>query len=489
LHYRLKFHILRIYGLFSLCDLAIKVLKSIKFECAGRLISIDVRNVIRKILLIFLLVASFVFVQNGAVASAEDRTLKIVSIISNSETPYDIPLAVDIVVAHDSNRIPVVAVYYAVFLNRTVQSGGWRFVGADLSYRVTGYDVSVFTARIPSPVYDETLPYDTKIVFYVEAVDGDTSVLSCRQEDRWNASVQDDKLVFVLTDPYPPEILGTEFLPSEPRSDEEVTVMANVTDGKLGAGIEKVDLFFSIDRGRSWSDVRMEFTEGILYEGTLPKYAKDTEVLFYIKAWDSVGNSAKGNQTRYKVQTSLAEKQLFEQILLIAFLMPVVVFGLVAVKYRETVRRYTRVRAAMLWTLAATLVIVGWLFYVFAASGRWLWPLFLGLVMIEVWSIVDPRVRGVIIGLIKPTSEYLTRVFEENPPTVLIATCYALGFAGAVAVAILAYTGRYTLMQAYNTANLIASYIFFLLAAGVVGQLIWIIYKKEERNDRVPVSE
>jgi len=434
-------------------------------------------------------VASFVLVLNGAVGSAEGGALNIVSIMSDSETPYDVPLAVDIVVGHSSDRIPVVVVYYAVFLNRTVQSGGWRFVGADLSYRVAGYNVSVFTARIPSPVYNETLPYDTKIVFYVEAVDGGSSVLSCRQEDRWDASVQDDKLVFLLTDPYPPEILGTEFLPLEPRSNEEVIVMANITDGRLGSGVDKVDLFYSSDRGRSWSTSRMGFVEGVRYEGALAKYAKDTEVLFYVKAWDSVGNSAKGNQTRYKVQASLAEEQLSEQILLIAFLVPIVVFGVVAVKYRETVRRYTRVRAAMLWTLAATLVIVGWLFYVFAVSGRWLWPLFLGLVMIEVWSIVDPRVRGVIIGLIKPISEYLTRVFEENPPTVLIATCYALGFAGAVAVAILAYTGRYTLMQAYNTANLIASYIFFLLAAGVAGQLIWIIYKKEDQKDRISVSQ
>jgi len=437
----------------------------------------------------FLLVASFVFVQNGAIASAEDGHLKIISIISDSETPYDVPLTVDIVVAHNSSRIPVVAVYYAVFLNRTVQSGGWRFVGADLSYRVTGYNASVFTARIPSPVYNEALPYNTKIVFYVEAVDGGNLVLSCREEDRWNANIQDDKLVFVLTDPYPPEILGTELLPLKPRSDEEVIVMANITDGRLGSGVDKVNLFYSSDKGRSWSSTRMEFVEGVRYEGTLPKYAKATEVLFYVKAWDRIGNSGKGNQTRYTVQPSLAEEQLSEQILLISFLVPAVAFGVVAVKYRESVRRYTRVRAAMLWTLAATLVIVGWLFYVFAISGRWLWPLFLGLVMIEVWSIVDPRVRGVIIGLIKPISEYLTRVFEENPPTVLIATCYALGFAGAVIIAILAFTRRYTLMQAYSTANLIASYIFFLLAAGVVGQLIWIIYTKEDQKDRTSVSQ
>jgi len=437
----------------------------------------------------FLLVASFVFVQNGAIASAEDGHLKIISIISDSETPYDVPLTVDIVVAHNSSRIPVVAVYYAVFLNRTVQSGGWRFVGADLSYRVTGYNASVFTARIPSPVYNEALPYNTKIVFYVEAVDGENLVLSCREEDRWNANIQDDKLAFMLTDPYPPEILSAKFLPLKPRSDEEVTVMANVTDGKLGVGIEKVDLFYSADKGRSWSNVRMEFIEGILYEGTLHKYAKDTEVLFYVKAWDRIGNSAKGNQTRYIVQPSSAEELLSEQILLIAFCIPIVVFGVVAVKYRENIRRFTRVRAAMLWTLAATLFIVGWLFYMFAASDRWTWPLFLGLVMVEVWSIVDPRVRGIIIGLIKPISEYLSRTFEENPPTVLIATCYALGFAGAAAVAILVYTRRYTLMQAYGAANLIASYTFFLLAAGVVGQLIWIIYKKEDQKDRVRVSE
>jgi len=443
----------------------------------------------RRLLLMFLLVACLVFVRNGAVASAEDRSLKIVSIISDRETPYDVPLTVDIVVAHNSSRIPIVAVYYAVFLNLTVQSGGWRFVGADLSYRVEGYNVSVFTALIPSPVYNEVLPYNTKIVFYVEAVDGGSLVLSCQLEDRWDANIQDDKLIFLLTDPYPPKILGTEFLPLKPRSDEEVTVMANVTDGRQGSGVDKVDLSYSSDKGRTWSDVRMEFIEGILYEGTLPKYAKDTDVLFYVKAWDSVGNSAKGNQTRYIVQPSLAEEQLSEQILLIAFCIPIVVFGVVAVKYRESIKRYTRVRAAMLWTLATTLIIVGWLLYVFAASGRWLWPLFLGLVMIELWSIIDPRVRGIIIGLTKPISEYLTRVFEENPPTVLIATCYALGFAGAVAIAILSYTKRYTMIQAYNTANLIASYIFFLLVAGVVGQLIWIIYKKEDQKDRISVSQ
>jgi len=149
---------------------------------------------------------------------------------------------------------------------------------------------------------------------------------------------------------------------------------------------------------------------------------------------------------------------------------------------RQKTAAYIRKHKAKILVVLATLLIIGHLCYWFLVEGLWLWAGFLALVFIGFWITVDTRIRGFMPSVVKPILESLARKIDENPPTILMAACYPLGFAGAAVIAILLLTHKYDLEAAYQMANVIATYVFFLLVAGVAAQLGWIIYKKAGKS-------
>ena len=431
--------------------------------------------------------------------SAQSRNLKIVSVLSAVSTPYDKPLRVDVVVAHDVTALPSVAVYYIPLLNGTLPTGVWRVVAAQLAYSVSGFNTSMFSAAVPSPVYQDSLPWNTKIVFYAEARDTfGNSALSCREKDRWNAYVQDDKYTFVLKDPYPPEISNIEQYPKTPTSEDSVAVTAKVSKASTGSGISKVSLIYSLDEGKTWTSVVMSSSETQVYDGSVPAQKMGSSVAYYVEAYDNAGNKRKSAQMNYQVLPSPEElrQEQFRQWqiwMIVAGVMAVVAIA-GALGYRrklaKTAKDIRRMRhKALAFTALVTLLLVGWTSQSLYKEHKWL-ALITFLAVLEFWGVVDRRLRSVLVGsMIEPAREiassimnYLTRTFEENPPTLLVATCYVVAFVGAVMVGGLYIGGAFTIREAYHVANSFATLVFFLLAAAAIGQLLWVVYKGGEEK-------
>jgi len=436
------------------------------------------------------------------VSWAQTPEIRIVSIVSGKSSPYDQPLRVRIVVAQELNvsarSPPIVAVFYVPLLNGTDLIGGWRVAEAKLDYSWTGFGISVFTTEVPNPIYHESLPYGTKIVLYAEARDGlGNYTLSCRENYRWDPYAQEDKLVVLLEDPYPPKIGDLRHSPDAPTSDDSVFVTASVSDG-LGSGVRRAELFYSLDGARTWITVAMSRVEKNVFGAGIPAQKRGLKVTYYVRAWDNAGNDEKSSQVKYEVLGSREEinqEQTRPWVMwLIASGVVFVIAAAIVLRYRrrlvEIVRGVARTRVrdkALTLTIALSLLLVARACYWLYLWGyKWL-ALITLLAVFEFLGVVHPRLRSVLVdAIVKPASEifplivkHLTRTIEENPPTLFVATCYVVGFVGAVIVVGLYLVGLFTAGTAYDMANFFATYAFFLLVAGTLGQLVWIVRREE----------
>ncbi len=80
-----------------------------------------------------------------------------------------------------------------------------------------------------------------------------------------------------------------EQLPQAPTSEDDVTVIANITDD-IGV-VDTVLLNYSVDSGTSWNIIIMQKGQNGNYSGDIPAQSNGTTVQYYILANDSVGNS------------------------------------------------------------------------------------------------------------------------------------------------------------------------------------------------------
>jgi len=439
------------------------------------------------------LLLALITVSGGALC--ETQALTISEVEYAPTTPYDGAAQVKVYITHNESSTPFVTGYYIILLNGTLPYGGWR-VGQTALIWSGPPGLSVFNVSIPNPVYDKATPYESKVIFYIEArsLEGEVA-LSCREESRWDFTVTEDKESLTVTDPYPPIIANPTAEPDQATSTDKVMISLNATDGNTkdniySSDIEAVTIHYTVDGGRSWSESRAETLDGLTYIGEIPPKARGTEVTYYVEASDRAGNIAKASRQSYVVLPSVEELKIERDFSLS-------VGGLVAVCLASTViifrRRILEMRDKAL-TLALTLSVglVGWgSWSLFNLGHRWP-AVLLFLAAVEFWGIVDPRIRSILynsilipsLQLTRSVAEYLQKTFQENPPTVFVAAAYVVGFVGAVIVGGMYLTRLYSAALAYRMANIFATYVFFLLAAGVLGQLAWIIYG-ERRGKRV----
>jgi len=409
--------------------------------------------------------------------SAEQRPLEIISVTSSSFTPCDEPLLVDITVTHDVNMIPTVTVYYTYFLNE--RAVGWRISPAQLTS--ASFGASAFTATVPNEAYHESLPLNTRIIFYVEARDGLGNIaLTCNEKDRWNAGAVEGKYTFALIDPYRPTIRNVTRETPSPTSRDSVVILANVTD--RGAGIDKALLIFSIDGGKTWNSVLMNFSRGI-YKAEIPAQEKGTRVSYYVEAYDKAGNIARSLLNEYQVSASLEEiqQQGLKELQFLA--LPIlgataVVLALAIFFHKRIEKKYVekigavecRHPNAMTLSFIGTIAIIGALCIQLMKSYTFL-AFMLALATAVFWSLADPRVNSLV-----PIRRI--RIFDENPPATFIAGGYMLLLMGALGLFSKYLLDKYILgvpnySVLYNLAIDIARYALVLLAAGILLQIAW----------------
>jgi len=415
------------------------------------------------------------------------QRLQITALYAADRTPYDQPLTVRILVTHDSYLLPEVNIFYMpIIQNRTVGTF-WRISPAGLAQAYSGLNETLYEAAVPNSAWGDELPAGTIIVYYAEAHDASGSVFTALQEDRLNPFVTDDKFIVRIVDFKPPSVSNAIITPDKPVSGEDVLVTANVTDGKLGSGVVTVTLSYSIDDG-PFASVPMTIFEDDEYTATIPGQQHGRKVTLYLTAIDKAGNknSTKTRMSEYVVQKSteeIAAEERTNQLtaLAVGSVCGIIILGVALLKRRTLAAIVKGPQAAfsigmvLVFIVAARVAFVLWQNW-----ALWWWNAIILLAFVEFWALVDPRIQGTARPFIRATLgfgrsivQYLSRTFQENPPTILVAAAYVLGFGGAVCDVIwyLAYRDIHT---AYALANFIAEYVFILLALGVIGQLIWL---------------
>jgi hypothetical protein len=425
---------------------------------------------------------------SGAFPQAISRRVQILGVLAADSTPYNQPLTVTVLVAHDAYQLPQVVIFYMpIFENRTISSF-WRIAPAQPVQSYSGMNETLYAASVPNVAFGDQLATGTIIVYYVQAVDASGSALTTRESDRWNPNITDDKFALLLIDQTPPSISYSTITPNQPVSGHEVIVLETVTDGKLGSGVASVTLYYSVDNG-PFTAVPMTLVQGDIYSATIPRFEHDHTIAYYVTAFDKAGNKNITPRQSYLIQKSPEELVIEQQTdqrnaLLIGSITSIAIIGVVLWK-RRTITALTKRETAftiaviIVFLVAARVAYVLWAFH-----GLWWWNAIILIALIESWALVDPRIKGTMRPMIKATlsfggslTAYLSRTFQENPPTILVGAAYVLGFAGAISDLIL-YVATRNLYYAYVLANFIAEYVFILLALGVIGQLIMLSRKK-----------
>ena len=96
----------------------------------------------------------------------------------------------------------------------------------------------------------------------------------------------------------PPSISAVEY-PSEVKGGEAAKINVTVSDAK--SGVSKVILSYSVDGGKTWTNITATAKGGDTYEATIPGQSKGKTVQFKIIAFDIAGNVAVSPIYSYKV--------------------------------------------------------------------------------------------------------------------------------------------------------------------------------------------
>jgi len=385
------------------------------------------------------------------------------------ELPYDMPLRVNVTIAHNSTMMPSVTIYYAVLSpSQIITSGGWHLLPPELSISNPAGNVTTYKFSIPFRFDDDGYPYRSEIVFYVEAIDaGGNRLLTASSQDRWDPLLQDDKFSVEIMDPYPPVIGSVSRFPILPNEDAPVTVTANVTD--YGSGVKEVLLIYSEEDLVSHT-LLMNQTGSGMYEGQIPPSAQATKIAFLVAASDNAGNEAASKAASYRVASGTtpdSSRYILSGIILAAAMLALIGIWMI----RRGSGGVIDVRAlrpehpkAMTALLVFILCVAAWLYYVLVVQGAPILALIEASALILGWGLIDPRFDLMI---------FPKRAFNRAPATSVIAEAYVLGLATAIGLAGGYLFNIYSTAKLYSLALTVAPYVLLLFLVGMFLQLAW----------------
>ena len=119
----------------------------------------------------------------------------------------------------------------------------------------------------------------------------------------WNGEALfyvDDASFIALSTNRPPSISNISYSPTEPTSNDDVTVTADITDPD-GDNISKDSLYYSTDNGNTWTDIYHSNVSGNTYSYTIPAQSNGTTVQYYIIAEDDQGERSTSDTISYTV--------------------------------------------------------------------------------------------------------------------------------------------------------------------------------------------
>jgi hypothetical protein len=226
--------------------------------------------------------------------------------------------------------------------------------------------------------------------------------------------------------------------------------------------------------------------EDDIYAAWIPALQHDRKFTYLVIALDRAGNKATSNVTTSVVQKTPEETDAEQRVTnILGVTVVIAVLAVLAVFWKRRTFSTLSLALIVVFLVTARMAYVLW-----ALHGLWWWDAIILIGLVEFWALVDPRIQGTAKPFIKATwefgtslTEYLSKTFRENPPTIFVAAAYVLGLGGAISDAILYLITR-DIGYAYVLANFIAEYVFILLVLGVVGQLIFLWRKNGGQTER-----
>ncbi|MEM3062362.1 MAG: hypothetical protein QW303_02280 [Nitrososphaerota archaeon] len=431
------------------------------------------------IFLILIALISFLLVK-----PAFSDNLQLLDVAYPSTIDSGKPIVVTATILHNKSSIPTVTLYYAYFLNQTILAGGWKIVKADLNY-TNGLGVSIYEAEIPNPAYKEVIPYNSKIIFYLEINDPLEGVLlTCDENERWNPYAQLDKYSILIVDESPPEIIKVNQIPKAPTELDSVTITVTAIDN--ASGIAKVKLHYWIGEEETIED--MELTSEGFYAAVIPSQPKGKEVAYYAVAIDNAGNKAFSNIQSYMVASSpLLQSYQAKRVLTYLIVSAIIIIIILALSALYLWRKGVKIAVkpleckhpkAMTLFMIIAFAIAAILYYQLNQLGSPLIGLLIAIAIVASWSFLDPRALA-------PFKLKL----DENPPSTLIAEGLIIALIGGILIIGSATIGLHSLAYAYSLAVLIGKYAVGLMASGLILQLAWPYLKEIEVSIEVEEQE
>ena len=162
--------------------------------------------------------------------------------------------------------------------NITDRSG---IASADLYYQVdsTGWQMIAMIWQFDDIYQAEIGPFifDQEIKYYITAMDTTTDQNEAT-EDNFGAYYS-----FKLVDATAPTITNVHHSPADPVEGDTIFIYADISDD---SGPSTAEVFIRTN-GDGWTSIAMEYKSGIAYQVNIGSFSADTEIEYYIKAYDA----------------------------------------------------------------------------------------------------------------------------------------------------------------------------------------------------------
>jgi len=406
---------------------------------------------------------------------SEGGRLRLLSLDYPSSVDAGQAAIVKATILHSEFSIPTLTLYYTYFLNQTILAGGWKMAKMSLNY-TDGVGSSLYMAEVPNPAYGEAIPYNSKIIFYLEVKDPlEGTLLTCDSDTRWNAFIQFDKYAILVVDESAPEILTVKQTPKNPTEIDSVTIAVEVVDE--ASGIASVNLHYWM--GEVERVEAMELTSEGFYATVIPSQLRGVEVTYYIVAVDNAGNKAFSEPYSYIVAVSPLLQSYQAKRALTYLIIAAIAILVLALTYlwRKGVKLggvkpvECKHPKAMTFFMLIAFALAGVLYYHLNQLGSPLVGLLTAIAVVASWGILDPRASTLIPVKLR---------LDENPPLTLTAEGWIIAIIGALAILAPALVGLYRLNYAYQLAVLLGKYAVGLMTSGLILQLAWPWLKEVE---------
>ncbi|MGQ9640372.1 MAG: hypothetical protein ACUVUB_08025 [Candidatus Bathyarchaeia archaeon] len=400
------------------------------------------------------------------VSATGQGDLKLLSVTFPKRVEAGQSADVTVTLTYGKAMIPTVIIYYIYFINQTMLAGGWRISQAKLEW--TGEGVSIYKAVIPNPAYIEAIPYNSKVVFYLEAKElSGRSLLTCGDATRWDPYTQHDKYFYLIVDTAPPKISEMKVDPERPTELDPVTVTVKAVDD--ASGVARVELNYWI------GDVKrlevMNQTYAWVYAATIPPQPSGVKVTCHVTVLDRDGNKASAGPLSYTVITSPSARayQSRGMLIYLAIVGAATLLGATVYIWRSGWRLPPRFKEcehpwAMTIFMLLSLLVALIIYYQLSELGSLMIGLLVFGVAVASWGILDPRVTI-------PVPDKLR--LDRSPPLTLMVEGLIIGLVTAVTVAASASLGLHSIEHAYEVATLTWRYVVGLMVTSLILQVAW----------------